>query len=85
MGKLTLRLERLEHRKAATQAASDAEGAVAQEAMRLRLDRLADEQEPGPLDAVLAGEIRASLNGWLSTNGYPDLSGHRRAHDAVTR
>jgi len=85
MGKLTLRLERLEYRTAATRAAHDDEGAESRERMRLRLDRLAVEQEPGPLDAVLAGEIRASLNEWLTTNGYPDLLGHRRAHDAVAR
>ncbi len=85
MEKLTLRLERLEHRRAATRAASDAEGAEARERMRLRLDRLADEQEPGPIDTALAGEIRASLNEWLTTNRYPNLSGHRRAYDAVTR
>ncbi len=85
MGKLTIRLGRLEQRMVATRATSDAEGIEARQSLRLRLDHLAVDQEPRPLNRVLADEIRASLNGWLTTNGYPDLSGHRRAYDAVAR
>ncbi len=85
MGKLTIRLGRLEQRIVATRATSDAEGIEARQSLRLRLDHLAVEQEPGPLDTALTGEIRAALNGWFTTNGYPDLAGHRRAYGAVAR